>query len=225
MKVDQKVLVALKDGQQREYEGATTLAQIAADIGPRLARDAVAAVVDGKTVDLARLACDVADAQAVCRVEFVTLADRVGLEVMRHTCAHILAQAVARLHPGAKFAIGPVIDEGFYYDFADCSLTSDDFSAIEAEMQKIIDADYPIVREVVDRAVASDRFAAKGDRFKVEIVRDLPQGETVTLYHQGEFTDLCRGPHLPSTGRVRAFKLLSLAGAYWRGDASREQLT
>jgi threonyl-tRNA synthetase len=228
MNVAQEVRVALKDGQQREYAGDTTLAQVAADISPRLGREAVAAVVDGKVVDLARPLCDVgtaAQAAAARHLEFLTLADAQGLEVMRHTCAHILAQAVLRLYPGAKCAIGPVIDEGFYYDFADCNLTSDDFPRIEAEMQTIIAADYPIVREVVERAAASERFAAQGDRFKVEIVRDLPPDETVTLYHQGEFTDLCRGPHLPSTGRVRAFTLLSLAGAYWRGDASREQLT
>jgi threonyl-tRNA synthetase len=212
-------VVRLKDGSTREYVRGTTFAEIAADIGPRLAKEAVAAKVDGRVVDLSRRLEQDAD------VEILTLNDPEGVDVMRHTCAHVMAQAVSRLYPGVKFAIGPVVENGFYYDFADHVFTPEQFPEIEREMERIIKADYPVEREVISREEALAMFRERGDRFKVEIIQDLPEDETLTIYRQGEFVDLCRGPHLPSTGRIKAFKLMSIAGAYWRGDAKREQLT
>ncbi|MDQ0188800.1 threonine--tRNA ligase [Alicyclobacillus cycloheptanicus] len=217
--VKQQVKARLKDGSERIYDAGTTFADIAASISAGLAREAVAAKVNGKVLDLSRTLDEDAD------VELLTLRDPEGVDVMRHTCAHVMAQAVARVFPGTKFAIGPVIENGFYYDFADHDFTPDDLPRIEAEMQKIIKEDFPVIREVISRDEALAMFRAREDRFKVEIIQDLPAAETITIYKQGEFVDLCRGPHLPSTGRIKAFKLMSIAGAYWRGDASREMLT
>ncbi|MBX5436001.1 MAG: threonine--tRNA ligase [Alicyclobacillaceae bacterium] len=211
--------VTLKDGSTRVYPQGTTFAEIAASISPGLAREAVAAKVNGKVLDLQR------ELEGDAEVELLTLRDPEGVEVMRHTCAHVMAQAVARVFPGTKFAIGPVIENGFYYDFADHDFTPQDLPKIEAEMRKIIEADYQVVREVISREDALRLFREREDRFKVEIIEDLPEAETLTIYRQGEFVDLCRGPHLPSTGRIKAFKLMSIAGAYWRGDSRREMLT
>lgn len=211
--------VVLKDGSERSVVKGTTLAELAASISGRLGREAVAGKVDGVVVDLSTpLVQDAA-------VEILTLNDAEGLAVMRHSTAHCMAQAVARLYPGTKFAIGPVIENGFYYDFADHDFTPDEFSDIEREMQAIIKEDLPIRREEVSRDDALRLFEERKDRFKVEIIQDLPEGTQLTLYRQGEFVDLCRGPHLPSTGRIKAFRLMSLAGAYWRGDSKREMLT
>ncbi|SFU80164.1 threonine--tRNA ligase [Alicyclobacillus macrosporangiidus] len=211
--------VRLKDGSERVYDAGTSFADIAASISQGLAREAVAAKVNGRVVDLSRTL------ESDAEVEILTLKDPEGVDVMRHTCAHVMAQAVARVFPGTKFAIGPVIENGFYYDFADHVFTPEDLPVIEEEMRRIIREDLPIVREVVTREEALALFSERGDRFKVEIIHDLPESETITVYRQGEFVDLCRGPHLPSTGRIKVFKLMSIAGAYWRGDASREQLT
>ncbi|MCY0875177.1 MAG: threonine--tRNA ligase [Firmicutes bacterium] len=219
MQVAEQISVRLKDGSLRQVAQGATVADVAQAISAGLARVAVAGRVDGKVVDLSRTVADGA------LVEILTLDDADGLAVYRHTCAHIMAQAVSRLYPETKFAIGPVIEDGFYYDFADHVFTPEQFEAIEKEMQAIVKADYPVSREVLSRDDALAYFRERNDRFKVEIIQDLPVEETLTLYKQGEFTDLCRGPHLPSTGKVKAFKLLSLAGAYWRGDAKREQLT
>ncbi|GMA51852.1 threonine--tRNA ligase 1 [Alicyclobacillus contaminans] len=213
------VQVRLKDGSVRTYEAGTTYAEIAASISSGLAREAVAAKVNGQVVDLSRTV------EQDVELELLTLKDPEGVDVMRHTCAHVMAQAVARLFPGTKFAIGPVIENGFYYDFADHVFTPEDLPKIEEEMRKIIQADYPVTREVLTRDEALAMFREREDRFKVEIIEDLPADETLTIYRQGEFVDLCRGPHLPSTGRIKVFQLMSIAGAYWRGDASREQLT
>jgi len=215
----QEVIVTLKDGSTRTYEPNTPLSAVAASISSGLAREAVAARVNGTLVDLSRLlTADVA-------VEFVTLRDADGVDVMRHTSAHVMAQAVARLFPGTKFAIGPVIENGFYYDFADRVFTPDDLPEIEAEMERIIKENYPIERRVVSRDEALAMFNEREDRFKVELIRDLATTETLTVYQQGEFEDLCRGPHLPSTGRIKVVKLMSIAGAYWRGRSDREMLT
>ncbi len=216
------VRVRLKDQTIREYPQGITLSDIAQSISAGLARVAVAARVNGAVMDLSRA---LGTPEAEVDVEFIMLDDKDGLEVYRHTAAHVMAQAVSRLYPETKFAIGPVIEDGFYYDFADHVFTPDQFEAIEKEMQTIIKADYPIEREVMSRDAALIFFAERNDRFKVEIIQDLPADATITVYRQGEFVDLCRGPHLPSTGRLKAYKLLSLAGAYWRGDANREQLT
>ncbi|GMA56369.1 hypothetical protein GCM10025858_08720 [Alicyclobacillus sacchari] len=207
----QDIVIRLKDGSERSMPAGSTYADLAAAISARLAKEAVAAKADGQVVDLAR---EIADG---AQVELLTLKDPEGVDVMRHTCAHVMAQAVARLFPGTKFAIGPVIENGFYYDFADHDFTPEDLPLIAQEMQKIIDADYPVVREVISREDALQMFEAREDRFKVEIIRDLPAETTLTIYRQAEFVDLCRGPHLPSTGRIKVFQLGNLAGAYWRG--------
>lgn len=213
------MVIRLKDGSEKVWEKGATIGDIAQSISGGLARQAVAGRINGKVVELSRPIEEDGD------VEILTLDDAAGLEVYRHTTAHIMAQAVSRLYPNTKFAIGPVIEHGFYYDFADHTFTPEEFPVIEAEMKKIIKEDLPITRQVLSREDALAFFAQRNDRFKVEIINDLPADQTITLYTQGEFTDLCRGPHLPSTGRVKAFKLLSLAGAYWRGDSNREQLT
>ena len=214
-----EVVVKLKDGSERRFPPGITLAAVAASISAGLAREAVAAKVNGKVVDLSReLTEDAA-------VELLTLRDAEGIDVIRHTTAHVMAQAVARLFPGTKFAIGPVIENGFYYDFADHTFTPEDLPLIEAEMKKIIDADYPVTRTVLSRNEALEMFRNREDRFKVEIIQDLPEDEVLTVYRQGEFADLCRGPHVPSTGRIKVYKLMSIAGAYWRGDSKREMLT
>ncbi|MCL6454401.1 MAG: threonine--tRNA ligase [Alicyclobacillus sp.] len=215
----EQVSVRLKDGSERSVPAGATYRELAQALGPRLGKEAVAVQVDGKVQDLSR------PVQPGVQVEFLTLRDRAGVDVMRHTCAHVMAQAVARLFPGTKFAIGPVIEDGFYYDFADHVFTPEDLPAIEAEMKRIIQADYPVIREEISREDALRFFRERQDRFKVEIIEDLPESEPLTLYRQGEFVDLCRGPHLPSTGYIKVFQLMSIAGAYWRGDASREQLT
>lgn len=212
-------MVQLKDGSQRMVAAGTTYGEVAAEISSRLAREAVAVKVNGMVMDLAR------EVVPKGQVEILTLNDPEGANVMRHTNAHVMAQAVARLFPGTKFAIGPVIEDGFYYDFADHTFTRDEFPKIEEEMQKIIKEDFPIIREVLSREEALKLFSKRDDRFKVELIHDLPESETITVYRQGEFVDLCRGPHVPSTGRIKIFKLMSIAGAYWRGDSSCEQLT
>lgn len=211
--------VRLKDGSVREYLAGTSYADIAREISSGLAREAVAAKVAGKVVDLSRTLDQDVD------LEILTFKDAEGVDVMRHTCAHVMAQAVARVFPGTKFAIGPVIENGFYYDFSDHDFTPEDLPVIAAEMEKIIKADYPLERQVVTRAQALEMFRERADRFKVELIEDLPASETITIYRQGEFLDLCRGPHLPSTGRIKVFQIMSIAGAYWRGDSKREMLT
>ena len=160
------------------------------------------------------------------KVEFVTLKDKEGLEVYRHTCAHVLAQAVKTIFPTCKLAIGPVIENGFYYDFDfNTPITQEDFEKIEAEMQKIIKANTPIERFELPRAEAVKLMSDYKEKYKVELINDLPEGERISFYKQGSFTDLCRGPHLPSTGKIKAFKLTSLAGAYWRGNEKNKMLT
>ncbi|QQE77073.1 threonine--tRNA ligase [Alicyclobacillus sp. SO9] len=212
-------VVKLKDGTRRTVIAGTTYAAIAAKIHPRLGKEAVAAKVNGSLADLSSQV--VPEAQ----VELVTLDDEDGLQVMRHTAAHVLAQAVARVFPETKFAIGPVVENGFYYDFADHAFSPDELLQIESEMSAIVKENHPVIREVISRDEALHLFQDRGERFKVEILQDLLETETISVYRQGEFIDLCRGPHLPSTGRIKAFKLMSIAGAYWRGDSSREQLT
>lgn len=217
--MSEEVSFRLKDGSERTIRADSTYADIAAGISSRLAKEAVAAKVNGEVVDLAR------EVEPGAEVELLTLKNPEGVDVMRHTCAHVMAQAVSRIFPGTKFAIGPVIDDGFYYDFADHDFTPEDLPLIEAEMKKIVAANYPMEREVISREAAIALFSERADRFKVEIIRDLPEGTTLTIYKQAEFIDLCRGPHLPSTGKIKVFQLQNLAGAYWRGDSSREMLT
>ncbi len=212
--------ITLPDGSQRHYENPVTVMDIARDIGPGLARATVAGKVDGKLVD----ASTVVDHDA--EVAIVTDKDPEGLEVIRHSTAHLLAQAVKALYPETQVTIGPVIEDGFYYDFArDKPFTEEELAKIEKKMQELAKQDIPVERTVMPREEAIDFFRNMGEEYKAEIIEDIPKGEELSLYRQGDFIDLCRGPHVPSTGKLKAFKLMKVAGAYWRGDASNEMLT
>ncbi len=215
------IALQMPDGKERSYPEGVTGAEVAASIGQRLAKDAVAVRLGERVLDLARPLPEGGP------LRVLTPADPEGLAVYRHTATHIMAQAVRRIWPETRLAIGPVIDDGFYYDMeppGPVHLTEDDLPRIEAEMKKIVAEDLPIAREVWSRAQARAYFADLHEAYKVEIIDDLPADAEVTVYRQGEFLDLCRGPHLPSTGRLKALKLLSVAGAYWRGDEKRPML-
>ena len=214
------IAITLPDGSQRQYESGATVADVAASIGAGLAKAALAGKVDGKLVD-ASFALN-ADAA----LEIVTDKHPAALEVLRHSTAHLLAQAVQRLYPGAQVTIGPVIDNGFFYDFAyERAFTPDDLPKIEAEMQKIVAEALPVARSVKTRDEAVAFFKGMGEHFKAEIIEAIPATEDLSLYTQGEFTDLCRGPHVPNTAKLRAFKLMKVAGAYWRGDSNNRMLS
>lgn len=213
-----KISVVLPDGSRMELPEGSRVCDLAEALSRRLAKDAVAGKVNGELVDLASVLEDGA------QVEIVTIDSPEGLEILRHSTAHVMAQAVKRLYPNAKLAIGPAIDNGFYYDFdVEEPFSPEDLVEIEKEMQKIIDADLPISREEVSREEAIARLKNQGEVYKVELIEEFTD-PTVSFYSQGEFTDLCRGPHLPSTGRIKAFKLMNVAGAYWRGDSARPML-
>ena len=212
--------VILKNGDELAVNEGATCAMAAAAISEGLARNAVAAKVNGVLVDLSH-ALGEGD-----KLEIVTLKDKEGLEVYRHTCAHVLAQAVKTIFPTCKLAIGPVIENGFYYDFDfNTPITQDDFAKIEAEMAKIIKANSPITRFELPRDEAVKLMSEYSEKYKVELIEDLPEDSVISFYKQGSFTDLCRGPHLPSTGKIKAFKLVSIAGAYWRGNEKNKMLT
>ena len=215
------IKVTLPDGAVREYEDGASAFDVASSISNSLAKKAIAAKVNGEVYDLMRpLKGDV-------ELGILTAKDPEGLELIRHDAAHVLAQAVQELYPDTQVTIGPVIDDGFYYDFArDEPFSADDFEKIEKKMSQIIDADYPIVREVWDKDEAIAMFKDIGEEYKAQIIDDIiPPGEAITIYRQGDWFDLCRGPHLPSTGKLpKAFKLMKLAGAYWRGDSNNEML-
>ncbi|GLI10795.1 threonine--tRNA ligase 2 [Paenibacillus tyrfis] len=216
-----KIQVKLPDGSFREYEKGATIEQVAESISPSLKKQAVAGKIDGKVVDLNR------PIEADASVEIVTLDSKEGLEVYRHSTAHLMAQAIKRLYgqKAVKLGIGPVIEDGFYYDIdIEKPLSVDDLSSIEQEMERIVRENVPIIRRAVSRDEAVQTFEALEDPLKLELIRDLPDEAVLSLYEQGEFVDLCRGPHLPSTGRIKAFKLLSVAGAYWRGDSNNKML-
>ncbi|MBX6744621.1 MAG: threonine--tRNA ligase, partial [Acetobacteraceae bacterium] len=213
--------ITLPDGSVRRFDGPVTGTEIAQAIGPGLAKAALAMQVDGKIRDLAeRLDHDAS-------VRFITRKDPEALELIRHDAAHVLAEAVQELFPGTQVTIGPAIENGFYYDFArNEPFTPEDFPKIEAKMREIIARNAPFTCEVVDRESAIDLFKSRGESYKVELIRDLPEGERITIYRQGEWLDLCRGPHMRSTGDVgTAFKLMKVAGAYWRGDHRNAMLS
>ncbi|MGO4221026.1 threonine--tRNA ligase [Lysobacter sp. TAF61] len=214
------IAITLPDGSRREFEQPVSVAEIAASIGAGLAKAALAGKVDGKLVDTGfRIDHDAS-------LEIVTEKHPDALEVLRHSTAHLLAQAVQRLYPGAQVTIGPVIDNGFYYDFAyERPFTPEDLPAIEAEMQKIVKEAQPVSRSVKSRDDAVAFFRGLGEAYKAEIIESIPASEDLSLYSQGEFTDLCRGPHVPSTDKLRAFKLMKVAGAYWRGDSNNQMLS
>ncbi len=212
-------VVTLPDGSTRQFDSAVSIHDIAADIGPGLAKAALAGKVDGKLVDTSY----VVDRDA--QVAIVTDRDEEGLEVIRHSTAHLLAQAVKELFPDAQVTIGPVIEDGFYYDFAyKESFTPEDLTAIEKKMAELVKQNYPITRTVKSRDEAVKFFRDMGEEYKAEIIESIPADEDLSLYQQGDFIDLCRGPHVPSTGKLKSFKLMKLAGAYWRGDSNNEML-
>lgn len=214
------IAITLPDGSRREFEQPVSVGEVAASIGAGLAKAALAGKVDGKLVDTSyRIDRDAS-------LEIVTDKHPDALDVLRHSTAHLLAQAVQRLYPGAQVTIGPVIDNGFYYDFAyERPFTPEDLPAIEAEMQKIVKESLPVSRSVKSRDGAVDFFRGLGEAYKAEIIESIPSNEELSLYSQGEFTDLCRGPHVPSTDKLRAFKLMKVAGAYWRGDSKNQMLS
>jgi threonyl-tRNA synthetase len=212
-------VITLPDGSQRQFDRAISVAEVAASIGPGLAKAALAGKVDGKLVDTSALI----DHDAA--LEVVTDKDPDGLEIIRHSTAHLLANAVQELFPDAQVTIGPVIEDGFYYDFAyKRPFSTEDLSAIEKRMAEISAKDLPVHRRVLPRDEAVAHFKKIGEHYKAEIIGAIPAGESISLYGQGDWEDLCRGPHVPSTGKLKAFKLMKVAGAYWRGDSRNEML-
>jgi threonyl-tRNA synthetase len=213
------VTIRLPDGSQRQFDAPVTVAQVAADIGTGLAKAALAGKVDGRLVDTSFLIEHDAD------LAIVTEKDSEGLEVIRHSVAHLLAYAVKELFPEAQVTIGPVIDNGFYYDFSyKRAFTPEDLATIEKKMAELAKKDEPITRSVLPRDQAVAYFKSIGEAYKAEIIESIPADQDVSLYSEGNFTDLCRGPHVPSTGKLKVFKLMKLAGAYWRGDSKNEML-
>ncbi len=213
------ITIRLKDGKEKEFESAVSLADAAKAISNSLGKNALVAKVNGELTDLRDPIVDGAE------VEFFTKEDPEGLFTLRHTASHVMAQAIQHLFPGVKFAIGPAIDDGFYYDLdSDHVFSQEDFAAIEKEMSKIAKENIPLVKKVLPRDEALQYFKDKGQDYKVMLIEDLPEEETISLYEQGDFTDLCAGPHLKSTGKVKTFKLMTVAGAYWRGDSKNKML-
>jgi threonyl-tRNA synthetase len=212
-------LITLPDKSQREYEEPVSVAEVAADIGPGLAKAALAGRVGDQLVDTSYLLDSDVD------LAIVTDREEDGLEIIRHSTAHLLAQAVKDLFPTAQVTIGPVIEDGFFYDFSfERAFTPEDLEAIEAKMAALAGADLPVVREVMKRDAAVGYFKNLGEHYKAEIIAEIPAGESISLYRQGDWVDLCRGPHVPSTAKLKAFKLTKVAGAYWRGDSNNEML-
>ena len=212
--------ITLKDGSIVEAKKGATAYDIARGISEGLARNALAAKIDGETVDLST------PITKNCSLEILTFKDEEGRRVYRHTAAHVLAQAIKNLYPTTKLAIGPATNDGFYYDFDFSSpISISDFDKIEKEMKNIIKADFPMERIEVTKEQAEEMMRGFDEPYKLEILSDLPRGEKITLYKQGQFHDLCRGPHLPSTGKIKCFKLMSIAGAYWRGNEKNKMLT
>jgi len=212
-------VITLPDGSSRQFDNAVTVYDVAADIGAGLAKATLAGVVDGREVD----ASYSIDSDAELRI--ITSRDDQALEILRHSTAHLLAQAVQQLFPGTQVTIGPTVEDGFYYDFAsDHNFSLEDLEKIEAKMQALVADDLPVSRLVYSREQAVEMFRDMGEHYKVEIIEELPEGEEISVYQQGDWMDLCRGPHVPSTGKLGAFKLTKVAGAYWRGDANNQQL-
>ena len=213
------IQITLPDNSQREFPGPVSVADVAKSIGPGLAKMTVAGKVDGRLVD----ASDIIDHSA--RLQIITPKDEEGLEIIRHSTAHLVGHAVKQLYPTARMVIGPVIDEGFYYDIAyERPFTPEDMEAIEKRMRELIAQDYDVVKKVTPRAEVIDVFASRGEDYKLRLVEDMPDEKAMGLYYHQEYVDMCRGPHVPNTRFLKVFKLTKLAGAYWRGDAKNEQL-
>lgn len=212
-------VITLPDGSSRQFENAITVYDVAADIGAGLAKATLAGVVDGREVDASYFIENDAE------LRIITSRDDQALEILRHSTAHLLAQAVQQLFPGTQVTIGPTVEDGFYYDFAsDHNFSLEDLEKIEAKMQELVANDLEVSRLVYSREQAVEMFREMGEHYKVEIIEELPEGEEISVYQQGDWMDLCRGPHVPSTGKLGAFKLTKVAGAYWRGDANNQQL-
>lgn len=213
------ITIRLKDGKELHFENEVTLFEAAKKISNSLAKDVLVAKVDGELIDIRNNITD------GTQVEFFTKADKEGLFTLRHTAAHVMAQAIQHLYPGTKFAIGPAIDDGFYYDLeSDHVFSQEDFVAIEKEMAKISKANLPIEKKILSRNEALEFFRSRNQDYKVILIQDLPEDAIVSTYTQGDFTDLCRGPHVRSTGKLKVFKLMTVAGAYWRGDEHNKML-
>ena len=213
-------VITLPDGSKREFAEAVSVMEVAQDIGPGLAKATLAGRVNGQLVDASAKMTDDAE------LAIITTRDAEGVDVIRHSTAHLLAMAVQDLYPGAQVTIGPVIENGFYYDFSyERAFNMDDLARMEKRMEELAKQDLAIERVVMSRAEAISAFQAMGEQYKVEIINDLPDSEEISVYRQGQWMDLCRGPHVPSTGKLKAFKLMRVAGAYWRGDSSNEMLT
>jgi len=211
--------ITLPDGSNRQFDHPVTVMQLAEDIGPGLAKATIAGRVNGQLVDACVAIEDDAD------VSIITSKNDEGLEIIRHSFAHLMGHAVKQLYPTAKMAIGPVIENGFYYDIDyERTFTPDDIDAIEKRMEELVSKDYDVIRNVVTRDEALEAFKARDEDYKMELVENIPDGETIALYHHEEYTDMCRGPHVPNTRHLRAFKLTKLAGAYWRGDSDNKML-
>ncbi|WP_456093656.1 threonine--tRNA ligase [Neisseria sp.] len=211
--------ITLPDGSVRQYESPVTVAQIAASIGAGLAKATVAGKVNGKLVD----ACDQITEDA--HVQIITPKDKEGVEIIRHSCAHLVGHAVKQLYPDAKMVIGPVIEDGFYYDIAtEKPFTPDDVAAIEARMKELIAQDYDVIKVMTPRAETIKIFQDRGEEYKLRLIEDMPEVEAMGMYHHQEYVDMCRGPHVPNTRFLKNFKLTKLAGAYWRGDSNNEML-
>lgn len=213
------ITIRLKDGKELHFENEVTLFEAAKKISNSLAKDVLVAKVDGELTDIRNNITD------GTQVEFFTKADKEGLFTLRHTAAHVMAQAIQHLYPGTKFAIGPAIDDGFYYDLeSDHVFSQEDFAAIEKEMAKIAKANLPIEKKILSRNEALEFFRSRNQDYKVILIQDLPEDAIISIYTQGDFTDLCRGPHVRSTGKLKVFKLMTVAGAYWRGDEHNKML-
>lgn len=213
------ITIWLKDGKELHFENEVTLFEAAKKISNSLAKDVLVAKVDGELTDIRNNITD------GTQVEFFTKADKEGLFTLRHTAAHVMAQAIQHLYPGTKFAIGPAIDDGFYYDLeSDHVFSQEDFAAIEKEMAKIAKANLPIEKKILSRNEALEFFRSRNQDYKVILIQDLPEDAIISTYTQGDFTDLCRGPHVRSTGKLKVFKLMTVAGAYWRGDEHNKML-
>ncbi len=213
------IVITLPDGSKRQFPAATTIQQVAESIGPGLAKAALAGKVDGQLRDTSHLI------EGDATLSIITSRDAEGLEVIRHSCAHLMAHAVKKLFPAAQVTIGPVIENGFFYDFAfERAFTTEDLVAIESEMEKLAAEDIKVERSLMTRSDAIAFFDKLGEKYKGEIIASIPAEEGLSFYRQGDFIDLCRGPHVPSTGHIKAFKLMSVAGAYWRGDSKNAML-
>lgn len=212
-------IISLPDGSHREFDNSVTVAEVAASIGSGLAKAAIAAKIDDRLVDTSSII------DKDVSLAIITDRDPEALEIIRHSCAHLMAQAVKALFPTAQVTIGPVIDNGFYYDFAyEKSFTPEDLAKIEAKMAKLASENLTVTRSLMPRDEATEFFRAQNEEYKAQIIESIPSDQDLSLYKQGEFIDLCRGPHVPNTGKIKAFKLMKVAGAYWRGDSNNEML-